>query len=68
MIGHIWPLADLFRSLDQSRKLRLGVVRRDSTTSMPEQVLTIPERHTRRREPATESAFQIVNANVSRAL
>jgi hypothetical protein len=47
-------IAHFLRGLDQARQLCLGVVRRDATTSMPEQVLTILERHTRRAQPATE--------------
>ena len=50
-------VAHFLRGLDQARELCLGVVRRDATTAMPEQVLTILERHTRRAQPAAEGVF-----------
>jgi hypothetical protein len=48
--GAFWGLciAHFLGGLDQARQLGLGVVRRDATTAVPEQVLTILERHTRR--------------------
>jgi hypothetical protein len=61
-------LANLVRGLHQAREFRLGVVRRDATTTMPEQILTILERHTRRAESAAEGVFKIVNPNLPKPL
>lgn len=44
-------------NLDQARQFCLGVVRRDATTVMPQQVLMILERQIRRPPPAAESAL-----------
>ena len=51
------------RRLDQARQFCLRVVRRDATTAMPEQILTILERHARRAESTAEGVFEIVDAN-----
>jgi hypothetical protein len=42
----------------------LGVVRRDATTAMPQQVPAVLERHTRSPQPAAESVSEIANARL----
>lgn len=63
----LWPssinFADLVRSLDQPRKLGRGLVSRDPTGNMTEQILSILETHTGSPKPSTESKLKVMNAN-----
>ncbi len=54
-------VAHAFRGFDQAREFRLGVVRRDATTTMSQQVLSILKRHTSRPQSPAEGMLQVVN-------
>ncbi len=43
-------------------------MRRNATTTVPEQILTILERHSRRAKPAAEGVFEIVDPDLPKPL
>src|ERR1039457_6875496 len=67
-IHHLWRATNLLCRFDQARELGLGVVRRDATALLTEQVLAILKVHAGGSQSAAERVLQIMNPNFPEAL